>query len=156
MITLVLDPGAKGAIAVFDDLTVINILSIPQAKWGAKQTLPDTKQVSAIFKQYNPEIIVIERVTSAPTDGRVSASNFLHGLGRLEGCSSDYRLEYIRPQIWKVLCGLRNSDKKASIAKALELHPEAKPFLTGQKNTNDRADSVCMGHAFLKYKEKLR
>ena len=155
MITLVLDPGAKGAIAVFDDLTVINILSIPQAKWGAKQTLPDTKQVSAIFKQYNPEVIVIERVTSAPTDGRVSASNFLMGFGILIGCTSDYRLEYIRPQIWKVLCGLRNSDKKDSIAKALELHPEAKPFLTGQKNTNDRADSVCMGHAFLKYKEKL-
>ena len=156
MITLVLDPGAKGAIAVFDDLTVINILSIPQAKWGTKQTLPDTKQVFAIFKQYNPEIIVIERVTSAPTDGRVSASNFLQGLGRLEGCTSDYRLEYIRPQIWKVLCGLRNSDKKASIAKALELHPEAEPFLTGQKNINDRAESVCIGHAFLKYKEKLR
>ena len=155
MITLVLDPGAKGAIAVFDDLTVINILSIPQAKWGTKQTLPDTKQVSAIFKQYNPEIIVIERVTSAPTDGVASAGNFLMGFGILIGCSSDYRLEYIRPQIWKVLCGLRNSDKKASIAKALELHPEAKPFLTGQKNTNDRADSVCIGHAFLKYKEKL-
>lgn len=156
MISLVIDPGAKGVIAVFDDLTVINILSIPQAKWGSKQTLPDTKQVSAIFKQYNPEVIVIERVTSAPTDGRVSASNFLHGLGRLEGCSSGYKLEYIRPQIWKVLCGLRNSDKKASIAKALELHPESKPFLTNHKNINDRADSVCMGHAFLKYKEKLR
>ena len=156
MITLVLDPGAKGAIAVFDDLTVINILSIPQVRWGAKQTLPDTKQVSAIFKQYNPEIIIIERIHTAPTDGVASAGNFLMGFGILIGCTSDYRLEYIRPQIWKVLCGLRNSDKKASIAKALELHPEAKPFLTGHKNINDRADSVCIGHAFLKYKEKLR
>ena len=54
-----------------------NFVAVDQALITLYNKLTDTKQVSAIFKQYNPEIIVIERVTSAPTDGRVSASNFL-------------------------------------------------------------------------------
>lgn len=156
MITASLDPGAKGAIVIFDNLTVIDILDIPQAKWGSKQTLPDTKAVTSIFRYYNPRIIVIERVTSAPTDGVSSSSNFTQGLGRLEGCAADYRLEYVRPQVWKAYQGLVHKPKKASVAKALEKHPEALELIHGFKNSIDRSDAVLIGDFYLKIKEKMK
>lgn len=156
MITLGIDPGINGAVAVFDNLTVINILDIPKVKWGSKQLLPNTKELIKIFKEYDPGLIVLERITTAPTDGVVSAGNFLQGVGRVEGCCSDYRLEYVIPRVWKTASGLVHKVKKASVGKATIWHPEAAKFIDGQKNAVDRADAVLITRFFLKFKERLK
>lgn len=155
MITLSIDPGKAGAITVFNDLAVVSIHDIPQVKWGSKQSLPDTKKVLELFQRYAPDLIVIERITSSPTDGVSSSSNFTQGLGRLEGCAAAWRVEYVIPRVWKAASGLIRTDKKSSLSKAISIHPESEEFLIGFKNKIDRADSVLIGSFYLRFKEKL-
>ena len=140
-----IDPGAKGVIVFWRDDRVHRITDIPQMLWGSKQTIPNPDRVRELIVNYEPEVIVIERVTAAPRGGKVSTGNFLQGLGILQGCCAGYRLEFIRPQLWKAATGLTKLAKAAAVDKAILRQPECESMVRGHKNAIDRADAVLLG-----------
>lgn len=143
-----IDPGAKGAIVFWRDDRVHRITDIAQTTWGSKQTIPYADRVRELIVNYEPDVIVIERVASAPRGGKVSTGNFLQGLGILMGCCAGYRVEFMRPQIWKSAVGLTKLAKVAAVDKAILRQPECEAMVRGHKNLVDRADAVLIGLAW--------
>lgn len=157
MITISVDPGANGSLVVWEDLQVTNIQNIPYKKYPTIGLIPDFKQFGRWVIAINPDLVVFENIGASPTDGIASAAKFTKGFGILIGCCADVeRVEFVQPSVWKCGTGTVNKPKKATIAKALSLHPEAAGMLEGYKNINDRADAILIGHFYLKVKEKLK
>lgn len=149
-----IDPGRLGAISFWDNLTVTNIINIPYKNYKTIGTIPDYKQLAEIFADV--DLVIIENIGASPTDGIASASKFTKEFGIIVGASAvAKRTEFVRPSVWKSGVGIVRKPKKAAIPKALLLHPEAEEFLVGQKNIVDRADSLLIGHFWLKIKEKI-
>lgn len=157
MLTLGFDPGFHGAITTFDNLTVINVQDIPYIKYPTIGLIPDFKKIRKIVDGVNPDLVVFENIGASPSDGIASASKFTKGFGVLIGCCSGVdRVVFVTPRVWKCGTALVNKPKKAAIQKALDLHPEARVFMEGYKNINDRADSILLTHYYLRIKEKLK
>lgn len=147
---LSIDPGKAGAICYWEDGKVMDVFDIMQKPWGSKQFIPDPDMVRDIIDNLDPDVIVIERVTSSPRAGVSSTGIFLQGFGILIGCCAGYRVEFIRPQIWKSAAGLSGKLAKiASVDKAVLKHPECEAMVRDHKNSIDRADAILIGHAFL-------
>lgn len=155
MNSISVDPGKKGAITFWDNLTVTNIIDIPYKTYKTIGSIPDYKALFEIFKDI--DIVIIENIGASPTDGIASASKFTKEFGVIVGASaSAKRTEFVRPPTWKAGAGLVGKPKKAAIPKAIQLHPECEQFLIDKSNINDRADSLLLGRFWLKIKEKLR
>ena len=148
------DPGKKGSITFWNNLTVTNIINIPYKTYKTIGSIPDYKQLTKIFTDV--DLVIIENIGASPTDGIASASKFTKEFGIIVGASAAAkRTEFVRPSVWKAATGIIRKPKKASVPQALKLHPEVEEFLVGQKNIIDRSDSVLIGHFWLKIKEKL-
>ena len=145
---LSIDPGKNGAIASWKAGRVIDVFDIMQKPWGSKQFIPDPDMVRDMIDNLDPDVIVIERVTSSPRAGVSSTGIFLQGFGVLLGCCAGYRVELIRPQVWKAATGLTGLTKLASVAKAILKQPECEKLVRGYKNKIDRADAVLIGTAW--------
>lgn len=149
-----IDPGKNGAVTFWDNLTVTNIINIPYKHYKTIGTIPDYKQLAYIFTDI--DLVIIENIGASPTDGIASASKFTKEFGMIVGASATAkRTKFAASRIWKAATGIVNKPKKAAVPKALSLHPEAEEFLVGQKNIVDRADSLLIGHFWLKIKERL-
>ncbi len=154
MISCSCDPGRAGAITFWDNLTVTNITNIPYKNYKTIGTIPDYKQLVEIFTDI--DLVIIENINASPTDGIASASKFTKEFGIIVGASAvAKRTEFVRPSVWKSGVGIVRKPKKVAVPQALKLHPEAEKFLIEQKNIVDRADSLLLGHFWLKIKEKL-
>ena len=154
MIAISVDPGKKGAITFWDNLTVTNVINIPYRTYKTIGSIPDYKALYTLFADI--DLVIIENIGASPTDGIASASKFTKEFGIIVGASAvANRTEFVSPRVWKAATGIVNKPKKASVPKALALHPEAEEFLVGQKNIVDRSDSILIGHFWLKIKEKL-
>ena len=153
-----IDPGLKGAAAVFVNGRVVDIQPMPLLPWGSKKLI-DVKTLSQSLNgwtQYIESIsVVMERVTPRASDGLGSAGNFMQNFGRLQG-SFELILpcSYVMPQTWKTWAGLRGLMKKASIPRALRYHPEADILINASENPIDRADAVLIGSYYWKVKMK--
>ena len=150
-----IDPGKKGSITFWDNLTVTNIINIPYKTYKTIGSIPDYKQLAEIFSDI--DLVIIENIGASPTDGIASASKFTKEFGIIVGASAvARRTEFVSPRVWKSATGIVKKPKKASVPQALTLHPEVEDFLIGQKNIIDRSDSILIGHFWLKIKEKLK
>ena len=155
MNSISIDPGRAGAITFWDNLTVTNIINIPYKTYKTIGAIPDYKTLSTLFTDI--DLVIIENIGASQTDGIASASKFTKEFGIIVGASAvAKRTEFVRPSVWKSGVGIVNKPKKAAVPQALKLHPEAEEFLIGQKNIVDRADSLLLGHFWLKIKEKIR
>jgi hypothetical protein len=129
MLTLGIDPGLSGALAILDadgnaellaDLPVIRDRSLAWIDAGTMQML----LVDAIRGRQCRAIV--ERVSAMPRQGIASAFTFGVGLGSLLAALQTLRLpiELVTPASWKLAMGL-GRDKRASIDKARLLFPSA-------------------------------
>jgi hypothetical protein len=162
MLIIGIDPGLSGAMSVLDfdngfleghDLPVeSNGLSTgPLKRWI------DVRKLKAILKDVGQRYefakhaaqFVIER--PMPMPGQTVHTAFSSGdtFGALRAIcetSNNWVAEvvFVAPATWKRDMGL-STDKGTSIARALDLYPNAAPWMTLKKH-HDRAESILLAH----------
>ena len=129
MLTLGIDPGMTGAVAMLDaggiiellaDLPCISSLSLKWIDGAALQSL----LLEAIADR--PCRAVIERVSAMPRQGLASSFQFGVGFGSILGVLQTLQLpiELITPAVWKRGVGV-TADKKSSLHAARLRFPTA-------------------------------
>ena len=147
MLTLGIDPGLSGALALLDgdgiaefvaDLPVIRDKSLAWIDGGALQSM----LLEAIHGR--PCRAIVERVSSSPQQGVASAFTFGIGFGAILATLQTLRLplELVTPAQWKLALGL-GKDKRASLDKARLLFPSAELHLAKH---DGRAEALLLAH----------
>ena len=147
MLTLGVDPGLSGAVALLDadgavellaDLPVIRDRSLAWVDGGALQSM----LLGAI--RGRPCRAVVERVSAMPKQGIASAFTFGVGLGSILGVLQALHLplELVTAASWKRGLGL-SSDKRASLHKARLLFPSAD---LGLAKHDGRAEALLLAY----------
>lgn len=133
MLTLGIDPGLHGALAVLDaggdvvllaDLPIIRDLSLAWVDGGAFQSLI----LGALGGR--TARATVERVSSMPGQGIASSFQFGVGFGSVLGVLQALHLPlaFVTPAVWKKSYGL-SKDKYASLHKARLMWPAAELHL---------------------------
>lgn len=120
MIYLGIDPGVSGGLAVLNDSAqILRIAPMPKTARDVFDWLSDV--------QHEIEIVAaLEKVSSSPQMGVVSAFTFGKGVGGLKMALAALRIPYleVRPQEWQsALNCLTKGDKNVSKARAQGLFP---------------------------------
>lgn len=148
---IAIDPGKTGAIAVFGGGKK-SVHDIPSNDKGV-----DSRGVADLIRSaagLDDVIVVLEDVSSMPTDGHVGAFRFGRSKGILEGVCAAMGLpvHYVTPSKWKKEMGLsgiaKNLAKDAARRKAMDLYPK---FVTEllRKQDHNRAEAVLLAHWYL-------
>lgn len=153
MILMSIDPGLSGAIAVFIDDVLIDIVDTPTHELTRNNKTK--RQISAsalasIFKDHHPDHVVVERVGAMPNQGVTSVFSFGRSFGVIEGILAAYELPatYVMPAVWTKGIG-RGLGKDGSRARACELYPAHQQRFARVKD-DGRADAVLIGAWWLK------
>jgi len=145
MLTIGIDPGLSGAIAILEHGNYHSIHDMPVVLKGSgsvKNEVDAAGLASILLDFDDARMCVIERVNAMPKQG--SSSTF--SLGDSFGCaravvaSLGIGLTYVSPVTWKKHFKLP-SDKEASRALAIRLYPSAPLNL---KKHVDRAEALLM------------
>jgi hypothetical protein len=132
MIIIGVDPGLHGAIAVLDGGALREILDTPifETLVGKKKRSRLDKarllhEVGRLRRDYGAGLAVLEDVSSRPDDGAIQAFAFGRVVGALDMVFTGYgyRIEYVRPQVWKKALHVP-ALKSAACARADEIFPE--------------------------------
>ena len=156
MLTLAVDPGLLGALALLDsdgmpelvaDLPIIRDAKLAWIDGAALQSM----LLEAI--QGRPCRAVVERVSAMPRQGVASSFTFGVGLGSILGTLQTLRLpiELVTPAQWKTALGL-SRDKRASLDKARLLFPSADLHLAKH---DGRAEALLLAHYVLNRRRLL-
>lgn len=129
MLTLGIDPGLSGALALLDDDGVpelvadLPIIRDRSLAWIDGAALQSTLLDALRGRQCRA---VVERVSAMPRQGIASAFCFGVGLGSILATLQTLQIgiELVTPAVWKRALGL-SSDKRASLDKARLLFPSA-------------------------------
>lgn len=147
MLTLGIDPGISGALAILDpdgqaelvaDLPVIRDRSLAWIDGGSLQNiLLDALRGRSCRA-------VVERVSAMPRQGVASSFAFGVGLGSILATLQTLRLpiELVTPAAWKLAMGL-GRDKRASLHRARLLFPAAELHLAKH---SDRAEALLIAY----------
>jgi crossover junction endodeoxyribonuclease RuvC len=153
MIVMSIDPGLSGALAVFIDDVLIDIVDTPTHELTRNNKTK--RQISAsalagIFTQHHPDHVVVEKVTAMPGNGATSMFSFGRSFGVIEGILAAYELPvtFVMPSVWTKGIG-RGLGKDASRARACELYPSHQQKFARVKD-DGRADAVLIGAWWLK------
>lgn len=153
MILMSIDPGLSGAIAVFIDDVLIDIVDTPTHELTRNNKTK--RQISAsalagIFTQHHPDHVVVEKVTAMPGNGATSMFSFGRSFGVIEGIVGAFEIPatYVMPSVWTKGIG-RGLGKDASRARACELYPFFQKSFARVKD-DGRADAVLIGAWWLK------
>jgi crossover junction endodeoxyribonuclease RuvC len=153
MILMSIDPGLSGAIAVFIDDVLIDIVDTPTHELTRNNKTK--RQISAsalagIFTQHRPDHVVVEKVTAMPGNGATSMFSFGRSFGVIEGIVGAFEIPatYVMPAVWTKAIG-RGLGKDASRARACELYPAHQQKFARVKD-DGRADAVLIGAWWLK------
>jgi crossover junction endodeoxyribonuclease RuvC len=147
-----IDPGATGAVAVYDsDLGTLQVFDTPVAlvKVGTRQV---NRIVPAAFaaklKTYGVDFAALERVHAMPKQGLSSTFAFGHCYGVMEGVLSALQIPYdlIEPQRWQALARVPKG-KDGSRARACQLFP-AYASLFARIADHGRSDAALLAYAF--------
>ena len=155
MIVFGIDPGVSGALSVYENKKLKEVIDMPTMSEGKK----NKKQINAA--QLTLEIknringsqevtVVIEHVSAMPGQGVTSMFNFGQSFGVIKGICSALSLpiHFIRPVKWKKHFNLIGSSKDASRTKAIELFPNFSNDMAKKKDAN-KADAILIGRYFL-------
>lgn len=153
MIVMSIDPGLSGAIAVFDGDDLIDIVDTPVH--SLVRNNKTKRQISAvglaaIFREYKPAHVVVEKVSAMPGQGVTSMFSFGRSFGLIEGILAAFEIPttYVMPSVWTKGIG-RGLGKDASRARACELYPSHQKQFARVKD-DGRADAVLIGAWYLK------
>jgi len=151
-----IDPGLSGAVAMIDeDRNIITIQCTPTLvvkKGKGNRTVYVESAMTTIIEACKDSgtivSIGIENVHAMPGQGVTSMFSLGLGYGLWIGIISALRLPHTRiePQTWKKALGIKSgSDKRASVARALQLFPRA--YL--MRSDRARVESDGMADALL-------
>lgn len=140
-----IDPGKSGGLALVNG---DGLQTWPMPMAG---NVPDTLELSVIFRAYKPDVIVLEKVHSMPGQGVSSTFTFGRGYGRLEGIAEALaiRVELISPQRWKNLVLTDTAkDKEAAIEYCRRRYPSLNLVLPRCRKPHEGiADAICIAEA---------
>ena len=144
------DPGASGAIAIFDGFTHslkvhdMPVVEIKRGKRNVRHT--DAAMLANLFSGIPANIThaVIERVGARPRQGVSSMFAFGRALGVIEGvlAGKGISVTMVSPQTWQKAMGV-NSGKDGARARASQLYP-AQASLFARKKDHGRADATLI------------
>jgi crossover junction endodeoxyribonuclease RuvC len=112
VITIGIDPGLSGAIAVYNTIRKVpmNVIPMPVLKISKGKRdrnvidLPGLIDIFENLKLYDPQIVVLEQVGPMPKDSPMTAFTFGEGYGLLRACIRfvlGCRTELVPPPTWK-------------------------------------------------------
>lgn len=147
-VTLGIDPGYTGAIAVARDGRIVDIFDMPlMAGKAGKNQLNLSALAAYIFRQMldaNSRLTAnIERVSAMPGQGVSSMFRFGEGYGAVQGILAAHEIptRFVGPTEWKKPIGLVGADKDYARTLAIQKHPYIAHQLTRKKDIG-RADAV--------------
>jgi crossover junction endodeoxyribonuclease RuvC len=151
MIIIGIDPGASGAIAVFDpsigSLAIHDMPTLDVIRNGKNKTEISPRLVADIICAAagpDPVMAVVERVGAMPGQGVSSMFQFGRSVGIIEGVlgSLSVPMTALTPQVWQKLAGVRGG-KDAARLRAIEIFPAyAQAF--ARKKDDGRADAALI------------
>lgn len=150
-ITLGVDPGQTGAIAVLHDGTPHRIFDMPVS---ARKNKGHEVNASALVIELrsiiraHPDAHVyaaIEQVGAMPGNGGSSMFRFGESFGIVKGVLAALNIGYrtVPPPTWKRWCALIGADKDASRTLCIQRYPETTPWLLRKKD-NGRSDAILI------------
>jgi crossover junction endodeoxyribonuclease RuvC len=153
MIVMSIDPGLSGALAVFIDDVLIDVVDMPThelSRNGKAKRQIAAADLAGIFTQHDPRHVIVERVSAMPGQGVTSMFSFGRSFGVIEGIIAAYNIPvtYVTPGVWTKAIG-RGAGKDASRARACELYPAHQKQFARVKD-DGRADAVLIGAWWLK------
>ena len=153
MIVMAIDPGLSGAIAVFDGDILRGVVDTPThslTRNNKTKRQISASGLAAIFREYKPDHVVVEKVNAMPGQGVTSMFSFGRSLGVIEGilAAFEYPATYVPATTWTKGIG-RGAGKDASRARACELYPSHQKSFARVKD-DGRADAVLIGAWYLK------
>ena len=155
MIVFGIDPGVSGALSIYENKKLKEVVDMPTMIEGKKNKKQiNAAQLSLEIKQRingsSETAVVIEHVTAMPGQGVTSMFNFGQSFGVIKGICSALTLPiyFVRPVKWKKHFNLIGSSKDASRTKAIELFPSFSNDMAKKKDAN-KADAILIGRYFL-------
>ena len=150
MIVFGIDPGVSGALSIYENKKLKEVIDMPTMSEGKKNKKQiNAAQLSLEIKQRingsSETAVVIEHVTAMPGQGVTSMFNFGQSFGVIKGICSALTLPiyFVRPVKWKKHFNLIGSSKDASRTKAIELFPSFSNDMTKKKDAN-KADAILI------------
>lgn len=139
-----IDPGRKGAIVRWEELTPISITDNPYI--GNKI---DIDKLYDLIK--SASVVVVEDVHTSPRMGVVGAGGFMYSLGAIHALSKGKKLIKLLPKRWKNIMGLYGKPKPYALEVVNRLMPKQfEKMIDPFPNRVDRAEAVLMGLAYFK------
>ena len=144
---LAVDPGLSGGLCFMQAGVIVEVLDMPTLSDGSNRQL-DVMAICRRIDKWKPRIAIIENVQPMPSipgangvrRGMGAASSFRFGfaVGQIRAIAVCYGLEVrlVHPVTWKRHFGLKGPDKEQSRQRALELVPDAAPWLARKKDHN--------------------
>jgi crossover junction endodeoxyribonuclease RuvC len=147
-----IDPGISGAIAVFEDGKLVNVIDMPTLEVDSGKT--KKRHISAVslcnyLTVFSNAHVVIEKVGAMPGQGVTSMFNFGRSAGIIEGVVVGLKIPhtYVTPATWTKAVG-RAAGKDASRMRAMELFP-AKADLFKRAKDDGRADACLIAYWYI-------
>lgn len=153
MLILGVDPGIKGAIALYDG-TDINVIDMPSIKAKSRGNEIVWSQLADDFIKsefYMADHAYIEQVGAMPGQGVVSMFKFGYAAGGIRGiiAANQIPVTLVTPPVWKKFQGLIGFTKKAksaaSRARASDLFPSQCDLFKRVKD-DGRAEAALIAH----------
>ena len=154
MIIVGIDPGLSGAIAILEDIKVLNIFDMPVMAEGKKnkRQLNSAQLVNIIrenTKSSEEIIVVVEQVNAMPGQGVTSMFNFGQTFGAIKGVCAALQLPifFVRPSKWKKHFELIKASKDSSRTKTIEMYPHLSNQLSKKKDVN-KSDAILIARYY--------
>lgn len=147
-----IDPGVKGAIAIFDGRDLADVMDMPLARHvGWAHSIPDAISIRAFFEDEGVGRVIIETIQPRPGNGMSTVAASAVSWGILLGVCHDIRLEVVTPQKWTKALGV-GSDKAAHRSAARNLFGGN---LFDRVKDDGRADAALIGHYWLTRRQEV-
>lgn len=148
MITIGIDPGISGAIAVFQYSHLSVVIDMPTLEVASGKTTKKHINASVlreILSTYPEAHVVVEKVGAMPGQGVTSMFNFGRSAGIIEGVVAGLQMSctYVTPAVWTKAVR-RAAGKDASRMRAIELFPASAERFKRVKD-DGRADAALIG-----------
>ena len=150
-----IDTGKQGAVAVFENGTLVNVIDTPtiaapaKGKKKAKSIYSEVGMVE-IIRSIKPDFVVIEHVHSMPGQSCVSTFSQGQGYGLWIGIVAALGIPFkcVAPQTWKkaLLKDIGGDEKQRSVLGCQRLIPESIRYIRGPRGgyNTDRADAILI------------
>jgi crossover junction endodeoxyribonuclease RuvC len=141
-----IDPGKEGALALFLDGELLDVVDMPIAGGVVSAALLVAELEDFARAAGSRPTVYLEKVHAMPKQGVASSFGFGRSLGVVEGvvAALGWPLVWVAPQEWKKRHGLLRQDKDAARLLAIETWPDHVETFRLKKHL-DRAEAALIG-----------